>query len=104
LERIAPLSTIWGNCYAVDCNGKIKSTEIPSSVLFEADVSLGYTIATPIFQIGCICRGKMALYQSLGTIATYERLNSGTPAPANLDAFYRLCTACGPAPEELMTF
>jgi len=89
-----------GNCYAVDCNGKIKSTEIPSSELYEAiDPTTALTEPAPVFVIGCICKGKMANYQSLGTFATYESDNAGTPEPTTLDEFYGYCTACAPKPE-----
>jgi len=89
-----------GNCYATDCNGKIKSTEIPSSVTYESDANDGFSVSTPVFYIGCICKGKLANYQSLGTFATYEADNSGTPMP-DLEAFYGpgFCTECAPAPE-----
>jgi len=89
-----------GNCYATDCNGKIKSTEIPSSVTYESDANDGFSVSTPVFYIGCICKGKLANYQSLGTFATYEADNSGTPLP-DLEAFYGpgFCTECAPAPE-----
>merc|ERR1719315_548173 len=91
---------IRGNCYAVDCNGKIKSTEIPSSELYEAnDPTSAFTQPAPVFVIGCICKGKMAYYQSLGTIATYEELSGDTPEPTTLDEFYGYCTACAPKPE-----
>merc|ERR1719209_457023 len=87
-----------GNCYATDCNGKIKSTEISSSVSYKPESS--GTTPTPVFQIGCICKGKLANYQSLGSIDTYDADSGGSPAPATLDAFYGLCTKCLPAPEE----
>merc|ERR1719226_90405 len=86
-----------GNCYAIDCNGKIKSTEISSSVSYKPESS--GTTPTPVFQIGCICKGKLANYQSLGSIDTYDADSGGSPAPATLDAFYGLCTKCLPAPE-----
>merc|ERR1712168_702904 len=90
-----------GNCYATDCNGKIKSTEISSSVSYVPESS-GFE-PTPVFQIGCICKGKLANYQSLGSIDTYDAdvVVGGTPEPADLDAFYDVCTKCKPAPVPL---
>jgi len=87
---------ILGNCYAVDCNGKIESTEIPSAELYQADPDSTFTDPAPVFQIGCICKGNFKKYQSLGTIGTFEADSYGTPKPS-LDEFYEtgLCNTCG---------
>jgi len=70
-------------------------------VSYTPDTSGTLDTPTPVFQIGCICKGKLANYQSLGSIDTYDADSGGTPEPADLDAFYDVCTKCKPAPVPL---
>jgi len=90
-----------GNCYVVDSGGKVKSTEIPSKVIYEDDPNDEnnnlFIFNEAVFYIGCICKGTLKNYQSIGTI-TYYNVGTGPqfvgPKPGSKADFHKICTKC----------
>jgi len=85
-----------GNCYAVDSNGRVRSTEIPSKVIYEDDPNeISIFQKRAVFLMGCICKGTLKNYQSIGTY-TYYSTGSGpsSPQPRSKADFYQICTKC----------